>query len=879
MTSDVEPLDDNSDSAAFAERDEISPVELKQLGDGTGTFWMLMGCNLIVFVTSVCIMVLELTASRLLAHHIGMSLYTWTSVIGVVLAGITVGNYMGGLLADRFDHLKTLGWVFLVASILCFSVLWLDQLVSGFDRPESLNWPMWVLCTVAMVFLLPSIAMGTVSPIVASLAISKSTKTGITVGNVYAWGALGSIVGTFLAGFVLIDQFGTKSIVVMTAATLGVMGAIMAGGQRAFRTAVVLGWLQFVIVFGLAAAAERTALQAVGHGIGSVLSLGLDGGEKTERVLGWSTAGAGIGESFHELGRSLSLRSDDPYEYEDESNYSYIAVIETTDENGVDYKYLKLDKLVHSYYYPGDPTRLEYEYELVYAAVTERSASSWSREVSVEVPAFPGRDELLAGLSGSVRFEPASGRLIVTGSMTPARHKQLLELSPVEPYWRAVAELKRRTEGVDSDGFQAAELEKLPAGITIPKELAEEIEYHPSLQVLTAKIAVTDAVVEQLIDAAPHAALYRAVNDVHRRSRRVRTMFIGGGGFVFPRWIEAVFPHDPLIHVAELDPAVKLAVRMEMGLPPDDETAIKTTIGDARNFVDDQLQSQKRGTGVEYDFIYGDAFNDFSVPWHLTTKEFNDKVRKLLDPVTGVYLVNIIDIYPRTEFPPRVKGDNTRDQEPYEGTLPPKILELLSPSTDKSELDDQVLLDALTDFWTALPKDRGQDLSCFEVYRYEEQDAWRLAVRGTMPDTVRARLVELGQGLPEFVEAVGDLYRRSRDRNEGRFLGSYALTVAQSFPNVYVFSSEEDIPRRNRDTFVVIAANQPIDLDDLLEAGDYWAQPPFAWVETREKVLRAGGQWEALVGWSERKKMVLTDDFAPVDNLLSPVFINQDSDD
>src|SRR4051812_37958919 len=52
----------------------------------------LAGFNLLVFVSSVCVMTLELTASRLIAKHVGSSLYTWTSVIGVVLAGITIGN-------------------------------------------------------------------------------------------------------------------------------------------------------------------------------------------------------------------------------------------------------------------------------------------------------------------------------------------------------------------------------------------------------------------------------------------------------------------------------------------------------------------------------------------------------------------------------------------------------------------------------------------------------------------------------------------------------------------------------------------------------------------------------------------------------------------
>jgi hypothetical protein len=82
-----------------------------------------MGCNLIVFVSSVCVMVLELTASRLIAKHVGSSLYTWTSVIGVVLAGITVGNFVGGWMADRFDREKILGRLFLLASVASLSVL------------------------------------------------------------------------------------------------------------------------------------------------------------------------------------------------------------------------------------------------------------------------------------------------------------------------------------------------------------------------------------------------------------------------------------------------------------------------------------------------------------------------------------------------------------------------------------------------------------------------------------------------------------------------------------------------------------------------------------------------------------------------------------
>ncbi len=57
----------------------------------------------IVFLSSAFIMTLELVAARLVAQHLGVSLYTWTAVIGVILAGITVGNYVGGKLADIYE--------------------------------------------------------------------------------------------------------------------------------------------------------------------------------------------------------------------------------------------------------------------------------------------------------------------------------------------------------------------------------------------------------------------------------------------------------------------------------------------------------------------------------------------------------------------------------------------------------------------------------------------------------------------------------------------------------------------------------------------------------------------------------------------------------
>ena len=86
----------------------------------------------IVFAASACGLIIEIVAGRLLAPTVGVSLYTWTSVIGVVLAGISAGNYLGGRVADRFPSATTLSLILLagaLSSLVC-SPWW-----SSFHRP------------------------------------------------------------------------------------------------------------------------------------------------------------------------------------------------------------------------------------------------------------------------------------------------------------------------------------------------------------------------------------------------------------------------------------------------------------------------------------------------------------------------------------------------------------------------------------------------------------------------------------------------------------------------------------------------------------------------------------------------------------------------
>ena len=128
--------------------------------------------------------------------------------------------------------------------------------------------------------------------------------------------------------------------------------------------------------------------------------------------------------------------------------------------------------------------------------------------------------------------------------------------------------------------------------------------------------------------AYAEVAAYRA----QRANSGLRTLFIGGGGYPFPDYLEAIYP-DSESDVVEIDPGVTQVAYEYLGLSLD--TKIASYNEDARMYLE-------RTPDVKYDLIMGDAFNDFSVPYHLTTRGFNDRVHAWLTD-GGLYVVNIID--------------------------------------------------------------------------------------------------------------------------------------------------------------------------------------------------------------------------------------------
>lgn len=178
----------------------------------------------IAFVANFCLMTLEIVAGRMIAPYLGVSIYTWTSVIGIVLAGLSLGAFGGGYLADRPDKIKTtplLSWALLIAGITsAMSLFWVNNVLGPFFDSAAFSLPLAALILSAAAFFLPSFFLGMITPVLIKIVLKETSYTGRIAGKIYGLGAAGSIFGTFATGFLFISFFGTKQIIIGIAVAL-----------------------------------------------------------------------------------------------------------------------------------------------------------------------------------------------------------------------------------------------------------------------------------------------------------------------------------------------------------------------------------------------------------------------------------------------------------------------------------------------------------------------------------------------------------------------------------------------------------------------------------------------------------------------------------
>ena len=193
--------------------DENSHVKLRLIWYG-----------LTVFLSSAILLVLEITAGRLIAPYVGVTIYSWTSIIGVILAGLSLGNWIGGRWADRgADELST-GIALLLAAAFSLLSLLMLTLIAPVLQASNLDLISASFLYVLCMFFVPSLLLGIPTPLLTTLALKLDDRTGHVVGRMHALAALGSIVGTFLTGFILIQYLGSRTVIIVASLILFLLG-------------------------------------------------------------------------------------------------------------------------------------------------------------------------------------------------------------------------------------------------------------------------------------------------------------------------------------------------------------------------------------------------------------------------------------------------------------------------------------------------------------------------------------------------------------------------------------------------------------------------------------------------------------------------------
>ncbi len=279
----------------------------------------LLEAYVITFIASFCSLVIEMVAGRILAPFVGVSIYTWTSIIGVILAGISIGAFIGGKLVDRFPSRKTLGWLLFISGVTALTIIPLTHAIASYRFPVSLMARIFIVTSI--IFFIPGCVLGTISPVVVRLTLKNLENAGNVIGKIYAISTLGAIIGTFVTGFFLISWMGTRTIILSMGIIL-LLVALLSGAIFRKKASMAI----FIVVAVPCLFFIQSYLYAVPS-------------------------------------------SSKTYLYK-ESDYYTIKLSKTmSSDRKTELEAMVLDNLIHSYVNLKDPKHIEYEYERIYADV------------------------------------------------------------------------------------------------------------------------------------------------------------------------------------------------------------------------------------------------------------------------------------------------------------------------------------------------------------------------------------------------------------------------------------------------------------------------------------------------------------------------------
>ncbi|MBA3936939.1 MAG: fused MFS/spermidine synthase [Planctomycetes bacterium] len=181
-----------------------------------------------LYLTSIicgfCMMALEILGGRFIQPIFGSSIDVWAAIISVFILSLSIGYVIGGRIADRARTNQPLGWLIIGAGIFYCLMPWYGTPFME-ALGESVHTARWgVLLAALVLYLPPSLLLGTVSPILVKLVFTGADKVGSTTGMLYAVGSIGNVLGILVADYVLLKYVGLNANIFSMGVILGVLG-------------------------------------------------------------------------------------------------------------------------------------------------------------------------------------------------------------------------------------------------------------------------------------------------------------------------------------------------------------------------------------------------------------------------------------------------------------------------------------------------------------------------------------------------------------------------------------------------------------------------------------------------------------------------------
>jgi MFS family permease len=189
---------------------------------GPGDGWSIFSGALVLLAAGI-VLVSEIVAMRVIAPYVGVTLETLSAVIGCILAGISLGSWLGGVAADRWPARWVLVGAFSVGGVLLVAAPYIARALGDSVTASD---PKGALGLTVASFLLPAVALSAVAPTILKTVGEGRSRLGSIAGALSAVGTLGALAGNFGAGFVLVGSLRSGQILVLCGVVSLGLGAL-----------------------------------------------------------------------------------------------------------------------------------------------------------------------------------------------------------------------------------------------------------------------------------------------------------------------------------------------------------------------------------------------------------------------------------------------------------------------------------------------------------------------------------------------------------------------------------------------------------------------------------------------------------------------------